>query len=475
MARTDPSTQVELLRSLFASGELVHPYLGQEYFTQGETNTAVASFVDLSASIAMCCGATPPNAKADQGRDDSLATNSIPEEEFLQCRRQLAIEIGGHPTKGTDDRDIYPRKHVVLILCDGMGNSCLESAFAADNEASFLINNNQSTRLRAVFPSTTPAALTTLATASWPGRHGIPGWNLRDKKGCDFPGHSDSAGPVVQLLVLSDHIKDARSGQLAHKLGFDTWDEVFVEIPYSRSLLHRTEESKQQSNATRKMMYINAYNGDDYQNWSQGATDFSSWQMGNDTNLDGIAASDKISLFDTAKIEETAYDTLGEPKGSTDAINFFRNGLNAALTKIAQAERSGESTFTYLYTAHPDKHMHALGTEHEEVKKVINGFDKEINRFWALLGDRDALLMRTSFDTDATDIENKEDCRKTAIDACICITADHGHVTVEPEHMITLPQEILDTLEYANIGVHGKVSQINRQDFSLPAGFCFQL
>lgn len=460
--------QVALLHSLFASGELVHPYLRQEYFSKGKTDDDgdVASFVDLSAAIAMCCGASPPSLQyADE--------NGPMSNESVQKRRmQLAVEIGGVPTKDDNGAEVYPRKHIVLILCDGMGNSCLEKAFASDEDVSFLMNNNQPTRMCAVFPSTTPAALTSLATASYPGsQHGMPGWNLRDKSGCDFPGaDSDSAGPVVQLLVLSDHIRDARSGELASKHGFETWDSIFVEVPWSRSLLSQSnhsddsDETEQYTNCTRKMLYINAYNGDDYQNWSQGATndndndaqdtvgtDFSSWQMGID-NQD----VKNISLFDTAKIEETAYDTLGVPRGSSDAIRFFRDGVNAALKKIAEAERRGESTFTYLYTAHPDKHMHALGVENEEVKKVIQGLDSEIRRFWRVLGNRDALLARTSFDDDTYNEDNA--VYSVGIDATIVITADHGHITVEPEHMITLPHDILECCEYANIGVHGKVS-----------------
>eukprot|EP00956_Cyclotella_meneghiniana_P027307 scaffold60934_cov76-Cyclotella_meneghiniana.AAC.10 len=372
-----------------------------------DTISPSASFVDLSAAIALCCGAI--NVKES---NDSY-----------NQRSELAAAIGGCPT----DSD--------------------EHAFDGNKEASFLIENNQRTRLRAVFPSTTPAALTSLATASWPGRHGMPGWNLRDKSGCDFP--SVSAGPVVQILVLSDHIRDAKSGKLANEVGFDNWDKVFVEKPWSRSL--------QQSNAPRKMIYINAYNGDDYQNWSQGGasegTDFSSWQMGsNSTNIKDD------SPFDTAKIEETSFDTLGQPKGSTDAINFFRDGINAALAKISQAERRGETTFTYIYTAHPDKHMHSLGVEHEEVKKVIKGIDSEIKRFWKILADRDALIARDSFDEFDTKQEHDladHSCR-IAVDATVVVTADHGHVTVEPEQMICLPKNIVECLEYANIGVHGK-------------------
>ena len=443
------SEQVAQLRSLFASGELIHPYLGREYFSEGNSDAIVDSFVDLSASIAMCCGAPMHTIEEVHHSNTNIS----------EIRNQLASEIGGKPTKNARGKTIYPRKHIVLILCDGMGTSCLQNAFASENKpSSFFIVNNQPSRLRAVFPSTTPAALTTLATASWPGRHGMPGWNLRDKSGCDFPGNADPAHPAVQLLVLSDRVRDARSEELASNLGFDNWDKVFVEVPWSRGLLE-SKDTRPNSSATRKMIYINAYLGDDYQNWSQGGssggTDFSSWQMGN--NDAEHTNNYYASLFNTAKIEETAYDTLGDPKGSIDAINYFRSGLDAALSKITEAERYGEFTFTYLYTAHPDKHMHELGVENTEVKNVIQGLDYEVKRFWEKLGNKDDLLAGSFSDTNATknkDINNVI----TPVDATVVITSDHGHITVEPKHMVLLPQNILECLEYANIGVHGKVS-----------------
>ena len=100
----------------------------------------------------------------------------------------------------------------------------------------------------------------------------MPGWNLRDKKGCDFPGNHDTASPPVQLLVLSDQIRDARTGNLASDMGFQSWDEVFVEEPWARKLSSSkefdssgaaskaTDEGKQ-STGRRKMIYVNAYNG----------------------------------------------------------------------------------------------------------------------------------------------------------------------------------------------------------------------
>ena len=306
----------------------------------------------------------------------------------------------------------------------------------------------------------------------WSLMLGMPGWNLRDKKGCDFSGsnnESNGSYQPVQLLVLSDKIRDARSEDtLASERGFD-WDDVFVELPWARKLasqLEQQEKPSSSSNSRRRMIYINAYNGDDYQNWVQGednnererkqsdATDFSAWQSG-----DTPSRSSRSSLFDTAKIEETAYDTLGTPTGSTDAINYFRQGIDIALNSIQKAEKAGESTFIYLYTAHPDKHMHALGVEHEEVTKVVRGIECEVERFWKVLGNRDLLMSGQYHDDTKEQVEESKSSandESLSIDAAVVVTSDHGHITVNEEDMISLPQNILELLEYACIGVHGK-------------------
>ena len=100
----------------------------------------------------------------------------------------------------------------------------------------------------------------------------MPGWHLRDKKGCDLPGshnETNNSYQPVQLLVLSDHIRDARSGQLASESGFDSWDDVFVETPWARKLACQYEKQDTAATGTmssgsrRRMIYINAYNGDD--------------------------------------------------------------------------------------------------------------------------------------------------------------------------------------------------------------------
>lgn len=68
---------------------------------------------------------------------------------------------------------IGPSEHLVLVLADGFGMNLLE-AMDSDSFAPYHL----ATELQTVFPSTTAAALTSLATAEWPVRHAVLGWFL---------------------------------------------------------------------------------------------------------------------------------------------------------------------------------------------------------------------------------------------------------------------------------------------------------
>ena len=412
--KNEQSPEVVRLRSLLASGRLTHPFLRADYFQRNinESNCSlrgedcVANFTDLAGALACCCGVTV----------SSSSSNST----------LLARDIG------------TSTKHVLLILCDGMGNAILEQHLS---ETSFLHQYNQSDRLRAVFPSTTPAALTSLATAQWPGQHGVPGWDLREQQGCDYPG---SGGSIVQLRILAPRIMNVRTHEPAN---YSSLDHVFLVPPWSRTIATTPTPASR-----RRMMYINAYNGDEFPSWYQGkthASDFSSWQTGQ------TQETTMLNTGSIATISETAFSTLGESEGSQAALEYFNDGIDKALRFIAEAEGRGESTYTYLYTAHPDKHMHALGTDHPEVKTLVCGFNHAIEQMWNSLGDRSHLLSR--FGIEAKN-ESERTCR---IDATLVVTADHGHVSVFPKDMVVLPEDIIECLEYANIGVHGKVSDGN--------------
>lgn len=342
-----PSADVRRLRALVAEGQLLHPL-----------ESASASFADLAAALALCCG-----AEAD---------------ETPQARRLLAA-LGGEA-----------RQHIVLVLCDGLGTAVLEEHLGADG---FLRAQNDAGRLRAVFPATTPAALTTLATARWPGAHGLPGWDLRDVKGCSFPGKP--AGPVVQLRVLAAEEVDAASARGIADVGFSKAD-VYVAEPWAA-----------RAGGKRKVRYCSAYQGDGFSSWAECAECASRQRVG-----------------------ETAAATLGTPEGVDVALSSFREATTWVAEGLAVSDRMGEKTYTYVYTAHPDKHMHRLGVEAEEVREIVGGLSAAISDLWDQL--------------------------RPLGDVALVVTADHGHVTVRPEDMVTLPPACIDCLEYANIGVHGK-------------------
>ena len=68
---------------------------------------------------------------------------------------------------------IGPSEHLVLILADGFGMNFLG---AMDSEA--FAPRHLAVELQTIFPSTTTATLTTLATTGWPVNHAVLGWFL---------------------------------------------------------------------------------------------------------------------------------------------------------------------------------------------------------------------------------------------------------------------------------------------------------
>ena len=62
----------------------------------------------------------------------------------------------------------------VLVVVDGLGCALLER-----QGGSAFLRRQRTIELRAVFPSTTAAALTSLATGAWPAAHAVTGWFTR--------------------------------------------------------------------------------------------------------------------------------------------------------------------------------------------------------------------------------------------------------------------------------------------------------
>ena len=82
----------------------------------------------------------------------------VPDVALTEGAREIASAIG------------EPR-HLVFMLVDGLGANML----AAERGATFL-NAHAERRLQTVFPATTSAALTSIATIEWPARHAVTGW-----------------------------------------------------------------------------------------------------------------------------------------------------------------------------------------------------------------------------------------------------------------------------------------------------------
>lgn len=119
---------VDRLKDAFRSGRLVPP------------DATVPTFTDLARALALGCGIEGPGT-TQQAREWAHA---------------------------------WRLGKVLFVLVDGLGCALLERL----PEACFL-RQHVVGELRAVYPSTTAAALTTLATCEWPCWHAVPGWWMR--------------------------------------------------------------------------------------------------------------------------------------------------------------------------------------------------------------------------------------------------------------------------------------------------------
>jgi hypothetical protein len=93
---------------------------------------------------------------------------------------------------------IHQATHHLMVIVDGLGTELLSrhapSGFFADRLA---------TRIEAVFPSTTAAALTSLYTGAYPAEHAIPGWWIYldelNISGVSLPFVDRASGKDLQL------------------------------------------------------------------------------------------------------------------------------------------------------------------------------------------------------------------------------------------------------------------------------------
>ena len=125
-------SDVERLLAAFEDGTLLRP------------SVDVPNTVDLSRAIARLCGDARYSGDGDSADEGSA--------------HQIAAVIG-------------PAEHIVFVIADGLGMTLLET-LGGDS----FLRRRLARELRSIFPSTTSAALTTLATGAWPAEHAITGW-----------------------------------------------------------------------------------------------------------------------------------------------------------------------------------------------------------------------------------------------------------------------------------------------------------
>ncbi len=157
MAQAD----VERVERWFRDGALLHPF----------ESGAPPSTVDLARAVAHIGGVPLTD-------DDARAS-------------QLVERIG---------RD----RPLLFVVVDGLG--CV---FHGRTAPSGLLATAEQVQLRAVFPSTTAAALTTIATGAWPGQHAVTAWHThlheRGLIAAILPFvERDSGRPLQQFGVFPD-------------------------------------------------------------------------------------------------------------------------------------------------------------------------------------------------------------------------------------------------------------------------------
>lgn len=89
---------------------------------------------------------------------------------------------------------IGPSDHIVLTLADGFGMHLVDSM---DDDA--FVPRYTVTSLNTVFPSTTPVALTSLATGRWPAEHAITGWHT-------YLPELEGVSTIIKFMRRSDEI-----------------------------------------------------------------------------------------------------------------------------------------------------------------------------------------------------------------------------------------------------------------------------
>lgn len=138
-------------------------------------------------------------------RDKSLLHPLSEVPSFVDLVRHLAMLGGARVYEETGGigalRELVePSDCILMVVVDGLGVT-LRDKYPPGG----FFDTHFRSELRAVFPSTTACALTTLVTAAWPGEHGITGWWT----------HFPEVGRTISTLRFIERF----SGKPAQRLG----------------------------------------------------------------------------------------------------------------------------------------------------------------------------------------------------------------------------------------------------------------
>ena len=90
--------------------------------------------------------------------------------------------------------------HLVFVLADGLGMNFIDKL-----DANSFLRRHLQMELQTVFPSTTSSAVTSLATATWPNRHSIIGWDM-------YLGEIDAVATILRFKRRRDEEPLGRLG-----------------------------------------------------------------------------------------------------------------------------------------------------------------------------------------------------------------------------------------------------------------------
>ncbi len=163
-------------------------------------------------------------AKLEEGLRSRALVNPASGANLVDLALAIARSCGSGPAAATEGarwvEELLDRpEHLVVFLVDGLGDAQLANL----PEAAFL-RRQRVGRLHSVFPSATAAALTSLATAEWPARHGAVGWWV----------YLPARGFSVVTLPFARR----SDGEPLEKLGIAP-EEVFLMPSYWEHLGHR--------------------------------------------------------------------------------------------------------------------------------------------------------------------------------------------------------------------------------------------